>query len=167
MQFLRSLVPAVAASIVLAGCGLTTSPADGLNFHAPSGWQGTPGVMGRFQMWVSGGSKEQKQIVMLMKLPADVKLSLADFKANQSAGQPGAMKDATVLQQRKMTLCSNQDSLYVKMQGKSSTNDNQELVEAVITKAPDATYYAMYAYPLATSPDTAAQAAIFEICPSK
>jgi hypothetical protein len=165
VRYLGVVVAAAFAVASLTACGLTKSPADGLTFKAPDGWTATPGVMGRFQLWTSGGG-DSAHVLMLLKLPADTKLnssfSVNDFK---DVDGPASLKDGRVLAQRTMTLCGSQRSMFVKMQGQTKNQKAEELVEAVLSKAADGTYMAMYMHPIAVAPNPAAEAAIYELCP--
>ncbi len=42
----RHVAAALGAIAILTACGLMKSPAEDINFVAPSGWQSTPGIMG-------------------------------------------------------------------------------------------------------------------------
>jgi hypothetical protein len=152
------------ALLALTACGLTKSPAEGLNFKPPDGWQGTPGVMGRFQLWTAN----DKQMLMLLKLPADMKLTTSfDLNDFQDVNGPAALKDSKVLARRNMTMCGNQQSMFLKMQGKSTRQNTEETIEVVLSKAADGTFMAMYMRPLGSAADPAAEAAIYELCPAK
>jgi len=170
MMKILHVVAAVSGVALLTACGLTKSPAEDINFTAPADWQSTPGIMGRFQLW-TGGPATGKQVLMLMKLPQDAKIdksfSSSDFK--EMSG-PASVKDATMLEQRNMTICGSQPAMYMKMRGVSSNSGSQkteEMVEAVISKVSDGTFMAMHMYPVGSVPDTQAEAAIYELCPKK
>jgi hypothetical protein len=166
MMKIVHVAAALGAVVLLTACGLTKSPAEGINFVAPNGWQSTPGIMGRFQLWTGGANA--KQVLMLMKLPQDAKIdrtfSPSDMK--DLAG-PSAVKDATMLEQRTMKICGNQPALYMKMRGVSSgQNKTEEMIEAVVSKVSDGTFMAMHMYPVGSVPDPQADAAIYELCPN-
>jgi hypothetical protein len=170
MMKIFHVAAAVAGVAFLSACGLTKSPAEDINFVAPDGWQGTPGIMGRFQLW-TGGAANDKQVLMLMKLPQDAKIdksfSASDFK---DATGPASVKDATMLEQRTMNICGSQPAMYMKMRGVSSSTDNKktnEMISAVISKVSDGTFMAMHMYPVGSVPDAQAEAAIYELCPKK
>jgi len=166
-MLLSRALAATAVAVALAGCGFTKSPAEGLTFKPPDGWASTPGVMGRFQLWTSPGGSEDKQVLMLLKLPATAKLDAAEFSANAGSGSPLTITDETVIQRRSLTICSNQPAVYSKMRGKSSKSNDEETVETVISRSSDAAYLAMYVYPVTASPDTAVEASLFDLCPAK
>jgi hypothetical protein len=160
-------IAALAATILLAACGLTKSPAEGLNFQAPAGWQSTPGIMGKFQMWMTGGGKTQ-QMLMLIDMGSDTKLNESfDLKDVKGSSPSSFVKNATVVTQRKMTICGNQPAIYIKMRGTSSSSSSEENVELLISKAAQSAYMAAYIYPAALEPNASAEAAIYELCPTK
>jgi hypothetical protein len=159
---------AAAAAMVLAGCGVLKSPADGLTFRAPAGWTGTPGIMGRFQLWTGGsGDKSHQQVLMLMKLPADVKLDKSFDPREIETNSATSLRDATLVSERTMKLCGTQESMFVKMQGKSKTGSVEEAIEMVLSKAPDGTYMAMYVHPVDSDSNPEAEGAIYQLCPAK
>jgi hypothetical protein len=169
MNTLIRMVAAMAAVALLSACGLLKSPAEDITFQAPSGWQSTPGIMGRFQLWTGGTTS--KQMLMLMKLPQDAKMdsafSDADFKEMSGSAR---VKDATVVERRSMNICGNQPALYMKMRGVSVTNNSEkteELIDTVLSKVSDGTYMAMHMYPVGSVPDQQAEAAIYELCPKR
>jgi hypothetical protein len=159
---------AAVAILMLSACGLTKSPADGLTFRAPDGWTGTPGIMGRFQLWTSPGDKD-KQIVMLMKLPSDTKIDQStDVASFKSFSSQDSLKDTKLLERKVMKLCNGtQSSIFMKMEGTSTNSHSEETVETVLSKAPDGTYMAMYMYPIGTAPDANVEASIYNLCPDK
>jgi hypothetical protein len=167
VRYLRIAVAGALAAATLTACGLTKSPAEGLTFTAPSGWTGTPGIMGRFQLWTGTGDASG-HVLMLMKLPADTNLK-ADFDMDNLKDVNGSasLKDAKILARRTMTLCNGQQSMFMKMQGKSKNQNTEESIEAVLSKASDGTYMAMYMYPIGAATNPAAEAAIYELCPAK
>ena len=164
MKILRAAA-ALCAVVLLTACGLTKSPAEDINFVAPNGWQSTPGIMGRFQLWTGGANG--KQVLMLMKLPQDAKIDRT-FNASdmKDLAGPSAVKDATMLEQRTMKICGTQPALYMKMRGVSSgQTKTEEMIEAVMSKVSDGTFMAMHMYPVGSVPDPQADAAIYELCP--
>ncbi|MBV8655075.1 MAG: hypothetical protein JO160_03450, partial [Candidatus Eremiobacteraeota bacterium] len=61
------VLSALACAVILAGCGLTSSPAEGLTFSPPAGWQSSPGIMGFMQFWRSPTNSEE--VLMLFRSP--------------------------------------------------------------------------------------------------
>lgn len=158
------IAAAMLATVLLVACGgLTQSPADGLNFRAPDGWQSTPGIMGRFQLWTTGESKD-KQVLVLLKLPPQAKADKS-FDVNMVNGpNSGGVEGATIVSRRQVTLCGNQPSLYVLMRGESAREKVEENVAAVFSRTTDAMYMAVYVYPVGTAANAWAEAAIYELC---
>ncbi len=151
--------------MILVACGgLTQSPADGLNFRAPNAWGKGLSIMGRAEIWDTGEGKYEQGLVLL-KMPPGTKLDksfdlhLVDGLAIEGGGK--------IVSRRQLTLCGNQPSVYVMMRGESSRRKIEENLAAVFSKATDATYLAMYEYPVGASPDPRAQEAIYELCRSK
>ena len=146
----------VALALALAGCGLTASPADGLNFKAPDGWQSSPGIMGFMQFWKAPGN--DKEVLMLFKSPKPI-----DTK---EAFQNAKLKDATIEQQKQMTICGNQPATYLEARGSSSSGDDSN-IRMLVTNANGNTYFAMYVYSVGTRPNADATASLSELCPVK
>lgn len=165
MMKTRHVAAALGAIAILTACGLMKSPAEDINFVAPSGWQSTPGIMGRFQLWTGGANA--KQVLMLMKLPQDAKIDRSfDASDVKELTGPTSVKDATMLEQRTMKICGNQPALYMKMRGVSNgQTKTEEMIEAVLSKVSDGTFMAMHMYPVGSVPDPQADAAIYELCP--
>lgn len=168
MKLLR-VAAAIGGLALLTACGLTKSPADDITFSAPASWHGTPGIMGRFQLWTGG--TDSKEVLMLMKLPQDAKIdksfNASDFK---DAAGTVPVKNATMEEQRDMTICGNQPAMFMKMRGVSTNNGDKktdEMIEAVVSKVSDGTFMAMHMYPVGSVPDAQAEAAIYELCPKK
>lgn len=169
MTSLVRMTIVIVGVILLSACGLLKSPADDIDFEAPSGWTSTPGIMGRFQLWTGGTTN--KQVLMLMKLPQDAKIDRS-FDASDFKGMSGSasVKNATMLEQRRMNICGTQPAVYMKMRGVSTTSGTQkteEMISAVISKVSDGTFMAMHMYPVGSQPDPQAEAAIYELCPKK
>jgi hypothetical protein len=105
---------------------------------------------------------------MLMKLPQDAKIDRSfDASDMKDFTGPATVKDATMLDQRRMTICGNQPALYMKMRGASNSQKTNEMIEAVVSKVSDGTFMAMHMYPVGSVPDSQAEAAIYELCPKK
>lgn len=165
MMKILHVAATLGAAVLLTACGLMKSPAEDINFVAPTGWHSTPGIMGRFQLWTGGANA--KQVLMLMKLPQDSKIDqsfdASDFK--QITG-PTSVRDATMLEQRNMKICGSQAAMYMKMRGVSNgQTKTEEMIEAVVSKVSDGTFMAMHMYPVGSVPDPQAEAAIYELCP--
>ncbi len=151
------LIAALLAIAALAGCGqLMKSPADGLTFKAPPAWHSSPGIMGMMQFWMN--PNDNKQILMLLKAPADWKTDEAYSTAD--------MKDVHVEVQRDVKICGNRAATFIRAIGTSSRTNNDANVEMVQTKLNDGTYMSFYIYPIGTKPAPEAEAAIYELCPA-
>ena len=53
----RALAAVLLASLALAGCGSVTA---GVDFKAPAGWNSTPSILGRMQLWMKK-ARDSKQ----------------------------------------------------------------------------------------------------------
>jgi hypothetical protein len=151
VRFSRSLAAALAV-VSLAGCGLLKSPADGLTFHAPDGWRGTPGFLGRVQTWTHVSGSGVSMLILT---------SVPGLTAHRVAGRPAS---GTTIEQREMVLCGSQSSFFRK--SNITSHDRHFISETVVTSAPGSGYVAIYMYPAGSAPDAQAEAAIYELCPS-
>ena len=143
--------------IAAAGCGFTSSPADHLTFKPPSGWQGSPGMMGFMQLWKSPGNTDQ--VLMLFKSPKPLQMNEVFNNAD--------LKDTRVVSMQHMTICGNQPAEFVKAQGTSQglMQKSKEInVEMMMSNAGGTTYMAMYVYPVGATADGDASAALSELC---
>jgi len=152
-----ALVLAGTLAVLLSGCGLTSSPADGLTFTPPAGWQASPGIMGFMQFWTP--SAHSDQVLMLFRSPKQIDQS--------QVFETGKIKNAKIEEHRQITICGNQAASYYKGSADSST-DNQPSkphnLEMTMTNANGTTYFAMYVYPLDNSPNAQAESALRELC---
>lgn len=153
----RLRVVAIAYAILLAGCGLTSSPADGLTFTPPNGWRASPGIMGFMQFWRAPSNSDE--VIMLFRSPKKLDPDQVITSAK--------LKDTRIQRQQPIKICHNQPAIYFYGQGTSSSN-NQSQKEAdmrmVMTNVNGTTYFAMYIYPVSTVPNGGAVAAIHELC---
>ena len=144
-------------AVLLSGCGFTSSPADGLTFTAPSGWQASPGILGFMQFWTPGS--HSSEVLMLFRSPKEIDRA--------EVFQSGKLQNAQIEQQRQITMCGNQQATYFKGTADSST-DNQPSkphnLEMTMTNANGATYFAMYVYPLDHRPNAQAESALRALC---
>lgn len=150
-----------ACAVALAGCGLTSSPADGLTFAAPSGWQSSPGIMGFMQFWTPGGSNSD-EVLMLFRSPKEIDQS--------QVFESGKLKNARIEQQRQIKICGNQTATFFKGSAESSTDNHPSKphnLEMTMTDAGGTTYFAMYVYPLDRQPNAQAEGALRELCVKK
>jgi hypothetical protein len=78
-------------AVLLSGCGLTSSPAEGLTFTAPSGWQSSPGIMGFAQLWTPSSNSDE--VLMLFRSPRQID--------REQVFQTGKLKNAKIDSQSK------------------------------------------------------------------
>lgn len=153
----RLCVAAVACAVIATGCGLTSSPADGLTFTAPTGWRASPGIMGFMQFWRAPSNGDE--VIMLFRSPKKLDPDQIITSAK--------LKDTRIQRQQPIKICHNQPAMYFYGQGTSSS-ENQTQKEAdmrmVMTDVNGTTYFAMYIYPVAMPPNGEAVAAIRELC---
>jgi hypothetical protein len=141
-----------------AGCALNASPADGLRFAAPPGWQSSPGIMGFMQFWRPQANDHEALI--LFKSPKPIQVS-------DVVSQPGVgdtLKSATVERRESILICDRQPATYMEARGTSSRGEESR-VEMVMTNLRGNTYFALYVRPAAASPNPMAKAALRELCP--
>ena len=152
----RFIVPVVCATI-LGGCGLTSSPADGLIFRPPAGWQGSPGIMGFMQFWKPPSRGDE--VLMLFRSPKQIDPNEVLTSAK--------LKDARIERRQEIKICGNQPAVYFVGAGTSSSGNNTSTeaeMQMVMTNANGAAYFAMYVYPIGTRPNGEALAALRELC---
>ncbi|HEY1656653.1 MAG TPA: hypothetical protein VGF86_16230 [Candidatus Tumulicola sp.] len=153
MNYARfAAAPALLLALILAGCGLTSSPADNLTFKAPKGWSGSPGIMGFMQFWKAPGSDE---VLMVFRSPKPLKTTEVFNSAD--------LRDAKVENQKAITICGSQPAEFFKAQG-TSKGGHDSNIEMVMTNAGGATYMAMYVYPVGIAVNADAEAALRQLC---
>jgi hypothetical protein len=150
-------VAAALLAIAPVGCALNASPADGLQFQAPAGWQSSPGIMGFMQFWKS--PSDDRELLMLFRSPKPLKPSdvLSDARLNDT------LKGATVESQTGIQICGRQPATLFRARG-SSSRGGEEQVDILITTLHGAGYLAMYVRPLNAPSNPAAMAALREVC---
>lgn len=151
------LLNGVACAVLLSGCGLTSSPAEGLTFAAPSGWQSSPGIMGFAQLWTPGSNSDE--VLMLFRSPRPI-------DRNQ-VFQSGKLKNAKIEQEQEVKICGNQPATFFVGSAESSTGnhpDKPHHLEVMTSNANGTTYFAMYVYPLNSQPNAQAESALRELC---
>jgi hypothetical protein len=153
----RGLLP-IAFAALLSGCGLTSSPAEGLAFHPPTGWQSSPGIMGFMQFWKPPSNSDE--VLMLFRSPKQ-------FDPAQVLSS-AKLRDTRIERRQQIKICGNQPAVYFTGVGTSSSGSNattQLEMQMVMTNAGGAAYFAMYGYPAGTKPNGEALAALRELCP--
>jgi hypothetical protein len=147
------------ALVVLAGCGQAKHVSDDLTFHAPDGWM----EMSRStdpdtELWRPTDKSQHGILSLDRALPAfDAAIVVNSLVA----------KNGTLVAQRKMTLCGNQQSLYSRVVQEARTGSGTYTWEIVTSRTPSALWEAQYMYPTGAAPDAQAQAALYELCSRK
>jgi len=145
-------------ALALAACGFSSSPADNLRFQAPPGWRASPGIMGFMQFWQAPAN--DREVLFLFKSPRPVSANDVFSPANMR----DTMRDVTITQRNAIQICGNQPATY--MQGRGySPKRGDETLDLVITTTNGASYFALYARPIAAPPNPMAEAALRELCP--
>ena len=143
-----------AAMLAATGCGFNSSPADNLTFKPPTGWQGSPGIMGFMQLWKAPNRNDE--VLMLFKSPRPIQPS----EVSQQCGPEGHEGRENV---QHIRICNNQPAELLTAQG-THGQGKDSIVDMVMSKAGGATYMAMYVYPVGGAPDGEATAALRELC---
>jgi len=145
----------LAVLCVATGCSFK-SPADDLDFKAPAGWNGTPGIMG-FQMWMK--PNKDGEMVMLINRKGKMK---QDFDVRTIPGTTSA----EVSENKEIRICGNQPAKLMIMS--VTTNGKTATTELILTTyADDNNYMAMYSRPKTAKPDPEAESAIRMLCLKK
>jgi hypothetical protein len=154
---IRSIAAALCFA-ALAGCG---SPGADIAFKAPNGWKSTPGMFGRFQMWIAGSGDSDRQVVMLVR--GDQRTGTSETAALSGT------RDLHDVKHDSIVLCGSQRADHFMATGEHRTNDKtmREAVEGVIASIGSSKYVAFYMRPAAMQPDAQAEAAIHSLCPLK
>lgn len=136
---------------------MTASPADGLQFRAPEGWQPSPGIMGFMQFWKSPSN--DREVLMLFKSPKPLRPNdvFSDARLNDT------LKGATIESRVPIEICGHQPATLFRARG-SSSQGGDEQVDIVITTIRGAGYLAMYVRPLNAPANPKAAAALREVC---
>jgi hypothetical protein len=157
MRLSRIAAAAVGCALALAACAFNASPAQGLKFQPPPGWQSSPGIMGFMQFWRTPNDREA---LILFKSPTP--LTANDVFSNDR--MKDTLKDMQVEQRHSIQICGNQPATYVRGRGTSPKRGDED-VEMVFTTINRASYFALYTRPIGAAPNFAAQAALRELCP--
>ena len=162
---MRTAVAFLGAALALAGCGLTSSPADNLTFAAPAGWQASPGILGYMQFWKSPATSDE--VLMLFKSPKPLD--------PHDVFSTARVNDAKILSRQSIHICGNQPAEYLLAAGTSNADNaagNGKSLDAkspsdaqvVMTDVNGTTYISMYVYPVNRQPNPQAAAALRELC---
>lgn len=144
-------------ALALAGCGSAT---DELTFKVPAGYVSSLSVGPFVQIWKG---PRPHTALMLMALPT--KASLRDIQSNAD------VKDAQIVSQSNIRICGDQPARYVSLVGEHTGVDTgssdrvKEQVDMVATYVNSKTYMGIYARPVGSPVDAAAESAIHDLCP--
>jgi hypothetical protein len=154
------LFPAFCA-LFLTGCGLTSSPADGLTFTAPYGWQASPGIMGYMQYW-HPASRRDEMLVLIRSPFKQLDLSHAPNRIDLGNSTSRTHFDSW----DRVEICGNQPAIYVIGESYRDTKSGEveRHMRMVMTNLSGATYIALYAYPLTGLPNGEALASLRQLC---
>lgn len=155
-----STLVALCIGSVLAGC---SSPAQDTAFQPPVGWTSTPGMFGRMQMWMTGTSASDRQILMIVR--GDKNMNTANIRSTSSPFS--GTENMQDVKRDTITLCGNQkaDHFTGKGQGRNGSSRVDEQIEGVTTTIGDSKYMVLYIRPASVQPDTQAENALRSICP--
>jgi hypothetical protein len=158
IKAVRSFATVVCMTVLAVGCG---SPGSDTTFRPPTGWNSTPGVFGRFQMWITGSAQADRQVVILVR--GDQNTRIDD---PQMFGTTRGVHD---VRHRAVKLCGSQPADSFTGRGESVNGSNRvpESVEGVTTTIGSSKYIALYIHPMAMKPDAQAQTALRSLCPRK
>lgn len=145
-------------AVTVGGCALQASPADGLRFEAPAGWQASPGILGYMQFWRP--PNKDREVLLLFKSPRPMQTNEIFSKSKLQ----DTMKDVTFVAQQTIKICGTQPAKYVQARGSSSQGAPID-IETVATIIGGSSYFAVYVRPIAVPPNPIALAALREVCP--
>ena len=156
MKYAYRCIVAAFAIATIAAC--SASPTEGMKFTAPAGWTGTPAVFG-FQLWFNPANKSE--FLMLGKLPNKIDISKYAFDSSQIKGQ---IKNASIDKSEDVMICGNQPAKMMSLHGTSSSSNQQEKMEMLVTNVGANSYIAMYGFPGAATANVDAEKAIKNVC---
>lgn len=141
---------------VLTACG---SPSSGTAFKPPSGWNSSPGVFGRFQIWMTGQGSNDRQVLVLVRGDKNMRT-----EQTFTFGNTGEVQE---MHQHPITLCGNQAAQYINARAvhRSGNQRAPEIVEGTITTIGNSKYAALYIRPASMHADAGAEDAIRSVCP--
>lgn len=157
MRLLGIAAVAIGCALALAACAFNASPAQGLRFQPPLGWQSSPGIMGFMQFW---RTPDDRETLILFKSPTP--LTANDVFSNDR--MQDTLKDMQIEERHAIQICGNQPATYVRGRGTSPKRGDED-VEMVMTTVRSTSYFALYVRPIGARPTFAAQAALRELCP--
>jgi hypothetical protein len=155
-----SALVAICIGSVLAGC---SSPAQGTAFQPPSGWKSTPGMFGRMQLWMTGTSASDRQILMIVR--GDKNMKTSDIRSSSSP--LGGTEGMRNVKEKMVTLCGSQRANYFTAQGEGGNGNNRvrQQIEGMSTTIGDSKYFALYIRPASLKADSQAENSLYSLCP--
>ena len=154
---MKARLPLIAsAAAFIAGCG---SASDAVTFQAPPSYQAKASFGPFMQLW----SREPHTAIVLIALPVQTDLNKAMSQAD--------LKDTRIQKKEQIKICGGaQDAVFATLEGTAKTDpdasDSQPSeIEFLATDVRGKTYMAMYARPLRSAADPAAETAIRNVCP--
>jgi hypothetical protein len=152
----RALAAVLLASSALAGCGSVTA---GVDFKAPAGWNSTPSILGRMQLWMKKArDNKQDEMVMLVR-GSNADIDLRNIP-QVGVGAVSMAKQSTI------TICGNRKAQFLSGSG-SGHGGQKETMEMVSATVGQDGYVAMYIRPQSDPAAPEAEAAIRSLCPAK
>lgn len=136
---------------LLTACGSAT---DAITFTAPPSFHPKASVGPFMQIWEA----KPHAAIVLMSLPVELDLDKAMDQAD--------IKDARIEKRERITICGAQSAVFAKGQGQESdaSENGPSEVQFLATNVKGKTYMAIYARPLHSAADPAAEAAIRNLC---
>ncbi len=143
------------AVAVVMGCGSAT---DAITFQAPPSFHSKASLGPFMQVWAAAPHHD----IVLLSMPTQIDLDKTVSQAD--------LNDARLQKKERIKICSGtQDALFVILQGESKVDDDSSSepseIQFLATDVRGKTYMAMYARPLHSTADPAAEAAIRNVCP--
>lgn len=139
----------------VTGCGSAT---DAVTFQAPPSFHSKAALGPFMQVWAAA----PHNAIILISMPTEIDLNKTISQAD--------LNDARLQKKERIKICNGtQDALFVIMQGESKVdNDSTSTpseIQFLATDVQGKTYMAMYARPLHSPADPAAESAIRNVCP--
>ncbi len=150
-------LPLIAVAVAfVAACG---SASDSVTFQAPPSYHAKASFGPFMQLW----SREPHTVLVLFSLPVQMDLNKAMTRAD--------FKDAHIQKKEKIKICDGaQDAIFAMLEGQAKTDPGEQVsepseIQFLATDVRGKTYMAMYARPLHSPADPAAETAIRNVCP--
>ncbi|MBV8148112.1 MAG: hypothetical protein JO092_03375 [Candidatus Eremiobacteraeota bacterium] len=148
-------------ALLLAGCGLTGSPGDGLTFTAPYGWQASVGSLGTSEYWQSPSRSDER---LFLIRSAGEQADLSNPPVSIYLGDPNM--PSGIESREKIEICGDQAAVYLIGKGfrRSGSGEVESYTRVVYSSVNGHTYLAGYAYPVTSVPNGEALAALRQLC---